>query len=778
MPWRTETAGVEEEAELPPGRQLLKLSIEPTAAAIREFVDRLEAGGAGRRPEALKLLSLANPEEIAYLTARVVVNAAASEPSVQRVAFEIAAAVIDHAEMENLQASNKAGYKGLLRQNERAGRQSSKRREATKHILEAEDARVILTQSEKLQGGMKCVELFCDATGLFTLEMEQKRGSPYHVRPTEAARDWLERQHARCEILEPIHLPMVVRPRRWRSPFWGGYLTKRPGLRMVKQWNPHYHSELRHVDMPGVYDALNAIQETPWRINRRVLDVMREVWDGGGSLGGLPRRDDEPLPGKPVDFDTNEDAAKAWKAEAAVTHQRNARTMSRRIGMAQRLWIAEKFAEEERIYFPHEMDFRGRVYPIPAGGPHPQGEDSAKALLEFADGKPLGPHGVGWLAIHVANLFGVDKVSFNDRIGWVLENEAAILDSARDPLGGQRFWTTADSPYSALAACFEWAGYVEQGEDFVSHLPVALDGSNSGLQHFSAMLRDPVGGRAVNLLPTDKPNDIYSEVGGAAQTVADASEEEEAQGWKGGRVIRKIVKRPCMTYCYSATRFGMHDMVLQTLREIDADGEPHLGGADNYKAALWLSHTLWHVIGDTVSAAARAMAWLREAAKVASRAGQPVWWTTPDGFPVLQAYRAVKAQRVTVHYQGRRVTLTMAVDEEHIDPRAQANGIAPNFVHSLDASHLRSAVNDLRRQGLVHFAVIHDSFGVHAADAGTLSMALRHTFVKQYEGDVLARFRDELVEQLPPDLARALPPVPGQGDLDLEAVLDAEYLFA
>jgi DNA-directed RNA polymerase len=38
-------------------------------------------------------------------------------------------------------------------------------------------------------------------------------------------------------------MPMIVRPRRWRTPFWGGYLTKRPGLRLVKQWQNAYHSE-------------------------------------------------------------------------------------------------------------------------------------------------------------------------------------------------------------------------------------------------------------------------------------------------------------------------------------------------------------------------------------------------------------------------------------------------------------------------------------------------------------------------------------------------------
>lgn len=54
-------AGVSEESELPPGRQLLKLTIMPTAAAMAEFCARIEGGGAGRRPAAYKLLSMGEP---------------------------------------------------------------------------------------------------------------------------------------------------------------------------------------------------------------------------------------------------------------------------------------------------------------------------------------------------------------------------------------------------------------------------------------------------------------------------------------------------------------------------------------------------------------------------------------------------------------------------------------------------------------------------------------------------------------------------------------------
>ena len=64
MPWKTEgeAAAAEEEANLPPGQHLLRLIVEPTAAAIREFVRDASAGKAGRRHSALKWLELASPE--------------------------------------------------------------------------------------------------------------------------------------------------------------------------------------------------------------------------------------------------------------------------------------------------------------------------------------------------------------------------------------------------------------------------------------------------------------------------------------------------------------------------------------------------------------------------------------------------------------------------------------------------------------------------------------------------------------------------------------------
>ena len=808
LPWRLtdEEPSREEEANLPPGQQLLRLAVEPTATLLREKIEAANNGKAGRRASAIKWLEEAQPEEVAYLAARVALNASVSQSTFQTATRQLGEAIIDHVEMIVFSSTDKPGYKGLIKaqKNRKAGGRN--RRTAIRNLLVEKGVRKVISVAEKMHLGAFALETLIDATDLFEVELTPVNGRDkvYLLKPTETVSNWLDQQHARCELLDPMLMPMIVRPKRWRSPTVGGYLKRVTGKRMVKTPNAEYQARLMGVDMPLVYEALNHIQETPWRINKPILSLMREVWDGGGSLGGLPARHDAPLPPKPVDMDVNETARTAWKRAAAPVHEANAQLLSRRLGMQQRLWVAERFHEEPEIYFPHSMDFRGRVYPMPATGLHPQSDDIGKALIEFAHGMPIGQAGGYWLAVHLANLFGVDKVDFTERVTWVYDHAADLIDSALRPLDGRMFWLEADSPWLALAVIFDFVGFLENGPTHISHTAVALDGSNSGLQHFSAMLRDPVGAEAVNLIPGTKPQDVYRRVADKAeeQIAIDAalpilverpedddSEEAKAirqhnrkvrsaQAWQG-LVTRGVAKRPTMTFVYSSTRFGMQDMLLTKLRELDNDGpEPYLGGYDNYAAAGYLSHVMYAAISSSVLAAAQAMGWLRELAKVASQGGVPLGWTAPDGLPVQQTYRNVFGQRVKVHWQGREIKVTLATTGSGLDTRAQANGVAPNFVHSLDAAHLRAVARGARAAGIRHLALIHDSFGTHAARTDDLAQILRDTFVDQYEPDVLTKFRDEVAALLPEDLAAILPPVPEKGTLDLEVVRRAPYVFA
>jgi hypothetical protein len=70
-----------------------------------------------------------------------------------------------------------------------------------------------------------------------------------------------------------------------------------------------------------------------------------------------------------------------------------------------------------------------------------------RSTLLFATGKALEEKGFVWLKIHLSNLFGHDKISFDDRVKFTEANMANIMDSADNPLDGSRWWTKAENPW-------------------------------------------------------------------------------------------------------------------------------------------------------------------------------------------------------------------------------------------------------------------------------------------------------------------------------------------
>lgn len=133
--------------------------------------------------------------------------------------------------------------------------------------------------------------------------------------------------------------------------------------------------------------------------------------------------------------------------------------------------------KEESFYYPHNLDFRGRAYPM-----HPHlnhlGSDLCRGILEFAEGKPLGKNGLRWLKVHLANLYGggVDKLSYDGRLAFIENHLADIFDSAERPIEGRRWWLNAEDPFQCLAACIDLSNALKSPspEDAFSHIPVHL----------------------------------------------------------------------------------------------------------------------------------------------------------------------------------------------------------------------------------------------------------------------------------------------------------------
>lgn len=791
----------EGESATKPGAVQMDRAIEPLTEAIKAFLAAADSGRAGRKHTALPYLSRLEPDAAAYLTIRYALDGAALGEKVNTVAIRIGSALQDHVNVMTMahgdnreDDAERKRMKRLFRKVLEQVKTSTSERHRTgvwRHVVEKYSKKpVSWSDSDKMLTGLKLIELFEESTGLVTLERRTAghHDTPVYLMLTDEAAAWFDTAHMTASLWEPVHQPMLVPPRPWTTPTSGGYLTEAIRAKLVTTSVPGFLDELRNVSMPDVYASLNAVQATPWRINVQVLAVMEEVRTAAGMqhLFVDPVDPCAPRPaGVPEDVEMDKlpveqrEAMLVWKKARAQYMEVSARAKSKWQGVGQKLAVAKKFAGEDAFYFPHYLDFRGRIYPF-ASYLSPQGDDMARGLLQFAIGKRLGERGGFWLKVHLANVFGIDKVSFAKRVKWVEDNHEKLVACAVNPYDNL-FWTEADggnNPWQALAACFEYAGYTVDGEDYVSHLPVGMDGSCSGLQHYSAMLRDSEGARQVNLVPCEKPGDIYTAVAKKAQAVVDVSTDEAATAWQGERIKRAVAKQPTMTYCYSASQYGMAGQIEAAVGKLGGGDYLTVESQDVRRHAVYLAGIVRSAIGETVVAAKTAMDFLQDVAKLAAEHDLPIRWHAPSGFPVVQAYRKVIGKRVEVLYGGVRLDLTVAREGSAIDKKRQANGVAPNFVHACDSSHLMATVLLGQENGLSSWSCVHDSFGCHAADVDVLHACIRTAFVEQYTPDVLAKFREEIVEQLPPELAAQVPEVPPKGDLDLSSVLDAPYFFA
>ena len=547
----------------------------------------------------------------------------------------------------------------------------------------------------------------------------------------------------------------------------------------IKASSRRYLEELanRGHEMEDVYNSVNIMQDTAWEINKPVYEVIRKLLETNTAIGGLPvDPEDEsniPLPIKPVDIATNDDALKRWKREASMVYQARAKTKSKFIQVNQIVEEARQLKDRKEFFYPYQLDFRGRIYPVPSML-SPQSADYSRALLKFKYGKPMGTdEAFNSFAVAGANLFGeTDKEELSVRRQWVIDNSAKIISTANNPLE-DTWWADADKPFSFLAFCFEYKDFANTDFDsaFVTTLPIQSDCSNSGLQHYSAMMRDEVGGRATNLVPSNKPNDVYGLV--AEKLIAKLKDNPHALAklWLNYGIDRKLCKKPVMCLPYSLTMFScrryIHDHVEKQFKEKNV---PHEFGEDLFKASNFLTPILWQSINDVIVGAKKIMKFLKDISRLVASENLPVTWTTPLGLPVQMMCYKKESKRVKTKMGDSIIKLSVASETDEIDRRKTQQSICPNLIHQLDSSCLQLAVVKASEVGIDNFSLIHDSFGVLSPDSEKMALALREAFCEIYSHDVLANWAMEMKQMLSEKNQKKFPNLPEKGTLDLELV--------
>lgn len=791
---------------------MMQQLIDPMAELLRRHLAHHKKRRMGRPVKGMALLQKVPPAVAAYIAAKTVVDSvtSSSENAMRgggsynqstntkyvRVAQKVGSMIEDEARFGLFRQMEPELFDYITRKFTDARSQSyqHKRTVMGHHMKEAglnwerSDAMTLV------HIGRLMINFLIEARGVVQLEKlptgYNSHKWEYHLKLTPEAAHWIESLNGSLDM--PLWLPMIDKPAPWTDAHHGGYQTI--ALPLVKSRDRAHQQTLAQTEMPQVLETTNALQETGWRINQFVLTVAKALADSGQVEDVLVNRVLLPLPPRMPEAEAkDEEKFREHKQRIFSIRAENRIRETKAKIVDKALRLAEEYREADAFYFPYQLCWRGRAYTLPAGL-SPQGGDLERGLLEFADGVAPGEDGIAWLAIHGANCWGndsLDKQPLEDRINWVGEHWDEIVAVAADPLGN-RWWHEADKPWQFLAFCFEWALFDTFGDEFESHLPVHMDGSCNGLQHFSAMLRDEVGGRAVNLVPQDHAADVYSEVlarltekvariasGHGATSTDDAV---MAKRWlDSGLLERKLVKRSVMTLPYGVSYPGTqeqlyNDVVRDAVRkrpglfgEEDRLGRRHIG---------WLNKYLWESIREVVVGGLKCMQWLQKAAGLVADENLPIYWTAPSGFPVKQRKPKGQKRQIRGKIAGkvRRINVLMPKGNQ-LDKAAMKTGIAPNFVHSLDAAHQCSTVVRCREAGIPSFAMVHDSYGCHAGHAPEMARHLREAFVALYEeNDPLEEFRDAVLAVL--SNPAQLPPLPKRGSLEIRDVLESDFFFA
>jgi DNA-directed RNA polymerase len=772
-----------------------KAAVAMGVAAVAEA-----SKGRGRPAPHAAALKSVDHDVLTAIVLRILFNGAATDQPIVGMASNIGFHVTAEIAVQLLADAEDTAVKKLVSRKVTSARASVRKGE---DLIEAAGYDHDVAEQVKL--GMGLINVALPALDMFDMVEGNEFAGSSLLKFTDAAQAEMDAMAEIQQWMHPVYQPMVTRPNPWTGFNTGAYNDQRVAKTVQLMVTPN-RKQRRLVDAAAkanapFVQALNAVQDVPLMMNTKVLEVLEHVFTAGIAVGKVPS-----LPLEvPKELDVKL-AIKLRNDNGAIRAKRNA---IRSVIAEAKNYVGTSF------YQPHTLDWRGRVYAKP--GLNHQRADFAKGLYELANGEVLNEDGVYWLKWHVATTgafkvdgVSVDKMAHDARVAWTDANLWMVRAIAEDPIANLELWKDADSPFCFLGACIALQGYFDAPETYVCHVPVAVDGSCSGLQHFSALLRDPEGGGYVNLLPGATPGDVYAEVAKIVEPLvrADLSDPEKAEfarKWLEYGITRKVAKRATMTFVYGSKQKGFADQLVEDIIDVEGKGREIFGTewATQVPAAHYLAAHIMAGVKQTVKAAADAMEWLQKVAGILARHDVPVRWVTPLGLPVENAYYKPNFKQVQTTLWNRAMsvptTYTPQVIVGHkteLLDHKQRNSIAPNFVHSLDSAHLMAVVNKSVSNSINDFLLIHDSFAALPNQMPRFNAVIREAFVELYEdneplNEVLTNAVDDLMELVTActdaDAMKKLQKsmkdlgklgLPAKGTLNLEAVKDSKYAFA
>lgn len=455
--------------------------------------------------------------------------------------------------------------------------------------------------------------------------------------------------------------------------------------------------------------------------------------------------------------------------------------------------------QDTNFYLPWYLDFRGRMYPA-ATHISPQSDDVGKSLLLFSESTRIDDDAICDLAKYGYSKYKSEKVPSSEMISWIESNQNQIFSAANNPRKNIDFLDSASDKHLFLAFCFEWHKiHNEKSNVRTSSLPIYVDGTCNGFQHYSALLRDERGALSVNLEPSKNPTDYYGDVSREMRSILNETDNADplllelvhtymdrkmlkssiiAAGYgsfyrmRSEVLAQKIISLPLCTHkceselCNIFKRLNADDKILasqsqESIRE----------------KCLKVELQLDAIIKKFNPAFSKVKKWLKKSNKLISETNECMLWTNSAGFPVYNCYYVYPSIRISVMINGKPHRLKFkqqnVVGLPPLDHKQLSRSISPNFIHSIDAAHAAKLIAKCAAEGINSITSVHDSFGTHASNMKTMQKNIRETFVEIHSANQLQRFKDEIEQRY----KVCLPSLPAFGKFDLNKVLESEYLF-
>ncbi len=459
-------------------------------------------------------------------------------------------------------------------------------------------------------------------------------------------------------------------------------------------------------------------------------------------------------------------------------------------------WLGSKF------YLSYFLDFRGRVY---ARDPYfsYQSSDLARGHLMFAEKKIMTDKGYRHLLAHLANSFNqsytidelneldwietnyskdliadgipdisVDRMTIRDRELWAENSLDFIFDIALDPIKFKDDWMSAEKPWVFLSLCFEVIKYLAEDGDYYSQIPIAVDGTSNGTQHLAAMSKDEVAGAMVGLIPKDRPVDFYIVVAKGILNRNIGSDLGQILAKIPMKLIRKgVSKRGTMTKAYDAGVRCIANIIYTDCYDAGMTVKYGITRSVANKLAKDLVDTYNSLCSGPVAVKDYLQALTKH--RIKQLGYNSANWETPSGFPVKSEKWITSKRQVGVLINKSRIQVVYREVTDKPAVHEITSGISPNYVHSMDASHMSLVINQLNDAGISSFGAIHDSFSVHADDVDLLLDVTKSIFIAMYNCDIFADMNAQFVgcddnfgvEE------------PATGSLDLTKIKESKYFF-